>query len=273
MTFHQGCCRWAASGRACGPGKRRPFGGCPCSSQSRRGTWGLSGTRVSVGVATWAARPADVGGAAPDPREAVFDGSTRRYVGAARLDRPQAGRGAKNSSRSRAGVRRAGSAALGPDWVQSSARAAQDVGFAGPEDGADPPARPTTAGQVGCRGHQAVCPSHSVPDTRRGRPGGPARVDGPALCPEPLRYSMSGFPRTAPWVRATGRVRMYAPVRFRVPGEARLLASGATRWRTCPPFLFPLVEALFGRRSRRFALGDEIPDGPLAYRSRHEPVP
>ena len=24
---------------------------------------------------------------------------------------------------------------------------------------------------------------------------------------------------------------------------------------------FPLVEALFGRRSRRFALGDELPDG------------
>jgi hypothetical protein len=36
---------------------------------------------------------------------------------------------------------------------------------------------------------------------------------------------------------------------------------------------FPLVEALFGRRSRRFALGDEIPDGPLAYKSRHQPVP
>jgi hypothetical protein len=36
---------------------------------------------------------------------------------------------------------------------------------------------------------------------------------------------------------------------------------------------FPLVEALYGRRSRRFALGDEIPDGPLAYRSRHEPMP
>ena len=33
------------------------------------------------------------------------------------------------------------------------------------------------------------------------------------------------------------------------------------------------MEALFGRRSRRFALGDEIPDGPLAYRSRHQPVP
>src|ERR1700755_3552286 len=36
---------------------------------------------------------------------------------------------------------------------------------------------------------------------------------------------------------------------------------------------FPLVEALFGRRSRRFSRGGEIPDGPLAYRSRHEPVP
>ena len=36
---------------------------------------------------------------------------------------------------------------------------------------------------------------------------------------------------------------------------------------------FPLVEALFGRRSRRFALGDELPDGPLAYKSRHQPLP
>ncbi len=27
---------------------------------------------------------------------------------------------------------------------------------------------------------------------------------------------------------------------------------------------FPLMQALLGRRSRRFALGDEIPDGPLA---------
>jgi hypothetical protein len=35
----------------------------------------------------------------------------------------------------------------------------------------------------------------------------------------------------------------------------------------------PLVEALFGRRARRFSLGAEIPDGPLAYKSRHEPLP
>ena len=33
------------------------------------------------------------------------------------------------------------------------------------------------------------------------------------------------------------------------------------------------MAALLGRRSRRFALGDEIPDGPLAYRSAHDPQP
>ncbi len=36
---------------------------------------------------------------------------------------------------------------------------------------------------------------------------------------------------------------------------------------------FPFVDALFGRRSRRFFRGASIPDGPLAYTSRHEPVP
>src|SRR3712207_4933904 len=36
---------------------------------------------------------------------------------------------------------------------------------------------------------------------------------------------------------------------------------------------FPLIAALTGRRSRRFALGDVIPDGPLAFTSRHDPVP
>ena len=36
---------------------------------------------------------------------------------------------------------------------------------------------------------------------------------------------------------------------------------------------FPLVEALFGRRARRFSLGASIPDGPLAFASRHEPMP
>jgi hypothetical protein len=36
---------------------------------------------------------------------------------------------------------------------------------------------------------------------------------------------------------------------------------------------FPLSEALFNRRSRRFFRGAEIPDGPLAYKSKHRPLP
>ncbi len=36
---------------------------------------------------------------------------------------------------------------------------------------------------------------------------------------------------------------------------------------------FGLLEAILGRRSRRFFLGAEIPDGVFAYKSRHEAVP
>lgn len=36
---------------------------------------------------------------------------------------------------------------------------------------------------------------------------------------------------------------------------------------------FGLMESLLGRRSRRFFMGAEIPDGVLAYKSRHNPVP
>ncbi len=36
---------------------------------------------------------------------------------------------------------------------------------------------------------------------------------------------------------------------------------------------FPLIEALLGRRSRRFFMGAEIPDGVLQYRSVHPPTP
>jgi hypothetical protein len=36
---------------------------------------------------------------------------------------------------------------------------------------------------------------------------------------------------------------------------------------------FPLVNGLFGRRSRRFGFGMAIPEGPLAYTSQHEPLP
>lgn len=36
---------------------------------------------------------------------------------------------------------------------------------------------------------------------------------------------------------------------------------------------YPLGQAITGRRSRRFALGMELPGGPLAFKSRHPPVP
>ena len=36
---------------------------------------------------------------------------------------------------------------------------------------------------------------------------------------------------------------------------------------------FGLIEGLIGRRARRFFIGAEIPDGVLAYKSRHDPVP
>jgi hypothetical protein len=36
---------------------------------------------------------------------------------------------------------------------------------------------------------------------------------------------------------------------------------------------FPLLQALFGRRARRFGLGMEIPSGPLAFRSGKDPLP
>lgn len=36
---------------------------------------------------------------------------------------------------------------------------------------------------------------------------------------------------------------------------------------------FPLIDAIHGRRSRRFARGASIPDGPLAYTSKHPPEP
>ncbi|UJR83311.1 hypothetical protein [Sandaracinus amylolyticus] len=36
---------------------------------------------------------------------------------------------------------------------------------------------------------------------------------------------------------------------------------------------FPLIEALLGRRSRRFFRGAELPDGVFAFRSRHPPMP
>jgi hypothetical protein len=38
-------------------------------------------------------------------------------------------------------------------------------------------------------------------------------------------------------------------------------------------FEYPLMQAIFGRRARRFGLGMEIPSGPLAFTSRRDPQP
>src|SRR5258706_11225459 len=36
---------------------------------------------------------------------------------------------------------------------------------------------------------------------------------------------------------------------------------------------YPLFEALYGRRSRRFGLGFEMPEGPFRHKSAHAPGP
>jgi hypothetical protein len=52
------------------------------------------------------------------------------------------------------------------------------------------------------------------------------------------------------------------------PGPSPCLHPGVEQMKT-----YPLHEALRHRRSRRFALGGEIPAGPNRYRSAHAPVP
>jgi hypothetical protein len=36
---------------------------------------------------------------------------------------------------------------------------------------------------------------------------------------------------------------------------------------------FPLMEAIAGRRFRRFCMSAKIPDGVLAFKSKHKPLP
>jgi hypothetical protein len=49
------------------------------------------------------------------------------------------------------------------------------------------------------------------------------------------------------------------------------MADRSTRFETL--LTLPLVEALFGRRARRFGRGMAVPSGPLAFRSRHAALP
>ncbi len=67
-----------------------------------------------------------------------------------------------------------------------------------------------------------------------------------------------GLPAQAQSLSARGRVLLDG-----FPAVPRGLREAAS---------FPLMEAIHGRRSRRFALGATIPDGPLASASRHAPI-
>jgi hypothetical protein len=55
--------------------------------------------------------------------------------------------------------------------------------------------------------------------------------------------------------------------------ESYLLRSGRVDAAIRELLEFPLLEALFGRRARRFGLGMEVPSGPLAFKSRYAPMP
>lgn len=62
------------------------------------------------------------------------------------------------------------------------------------------------------------------------------------------------------------------------PGRGRPASTSAPKPHAFPPgfedlLTFPLLEALTGRRARRFAVGDTIPDGPFAFTSREAPQP
>ena len=58
------------------------------------------------------------------------------------------------------------------------------------------------------------------------------------------------------------RVLDFARIELMTPSELLDLA-----------WSYPLLEALYGRRSRRFGLGFEMPEGPFRYKSAHTPVP
>jgi hypothetical protein len=58
-----------------------------------------------------------------------------------------------------------------------------------------------------------------------------------------------------------------------MPGKKQLTISENEAAALEDVLQFPLADALFGRRSRRFFRGASIPDGALQYESRHEPLP
>lgn len=74
-----------------------------------------------------------------------------------------------------------------------------------------------------------------------------------------VALSSCGLHKTGARAAHKGRILL-----DRIPDLPRGLIAAAN---------FPLIDAIHGRRSRRFARGASIPAGPLAYTSRHAPAP
>jgi hypothetical protein len=56
-------------------------------------------------------------------------------------------------------------------------------------------------------------------------------------------------------------------------GRTRMDGLGSISKGLAEAVKFPLIEALYGRRARRFSMGTEIPDGPMKFKSAHAPKP
>jgi hypothetical protein len=82
---------------------------------------------------------------------------------------------------------------------------------------------------------------------------------GASLIGAGAMLSATGFARAANETTRKGRIML-----DRYAGHPKGLVEAAS---------FPLIEAIHGRRSRRFAKGATIPDGPLAYSSTEQPEP
>ncbi|SDL05048.1 hypothetical protein [Aliiruegeria lutimaris] len=80
---------------------------------------------------------------------------------------------------------------------------------------------------------------------------------GASLIGAGVVLSATGFPAVAKDATRKGRIML-----DRYSGPPKGLVEAAN---------FPLIEAIHGRRSRRFAKGATIPDGPLAYSSTEPP--
>ena len=79
--------------------------------------------------------------------------------------------------------------------------------------------------------------------------------------------------RFLPRDQIPGRFTHYALRNNEIRTERHIVKPNSTLPALQSALDFPLVQALLGRRSRRFGLGMALVDGPLAYTSQHDPLP